>query len=294
MDRKGVVVNLPFDLLTGYARYVSRVGITSATRFSIDKVYREKVPRKVIGGALQAAAAAGAADSATGAAVVNGGGHGAFATGSAEMGASGVPTRDPWDPWASGSGGGVGIAASSGRGDGGGAAVDVSLAVQQQMAMKWGGAHPLMCTEAVYDVIRPDTLLPLAPSTGTSASTSTSSGGGGGERNVEIDRDRGDSGPRRVNSSPMFMPQHKPKASSSPRSSSSLFAVPRTSTPPSSASHSPGAQSQAAPSAGIDWEKRGFIESDVLLAAVEVVSGIDPTGALHYTFVLYYLLFCYF
>lgn len=40
MDKSGVILRLPGDLITPYARYVARLGITCSQRYVIDKVYR--------------------------------------------------------------------------------------------------------------------------------------------------------------------------------------------------------------------------------------------------------------
>lgn len=238
MDRKGVVVNLPFDLLTGYARYVSRVGITNASRFSIDKVYREKIPRKIIGGALQAASSAVSVGTGVQVSATEGG-----------LGRSGLPPS--------------GAADVGGFGDD---LLDVSQTVQQQMQHKWGGVHPLMCTEAVYDVIRED--IRPTPIVAGVANPSSS------DRSAESDKDKE---LRRVNSSAFYAPSRA--NNSSPRNSTSLFVGSRTSTPsPQSHLHMSVPLGHSSLTDGIDWEKTGFVESDVLLAAVEVVSGVDPTG----------------
>jgi hypothetical protein len=241
MDRKGVVVTLPFDLLTGYARYVSRVGITRASRFLIEKVYREKVPRKVIGGALQATAKATAAalDSSGSLKGMSGGDGGSK---------SGLPPRDLRP-------GAVNNPNTSSYFTAEDEAIDVSRVVEEQMATKWGGVHPLMCTEAVYDVIREDRLPTSTP------------------RANDSDREK-DSSLRRPGNAAMYIPQRSHTAS--PRNSSSLFAASRPSTP--SVGNNNGYQNYGSASGGIDWERKGFVESDVILAAVEVVSGIDPTG----------------
>jgi len=52
MDRGGVVVQLPSELVSGYARYVSRLGISNACRYAIDTVYRERSGRSMADGHL--------------------------------------------------------------------------------------------------------------------------------------------------------------------------------------------------------------------------------------------------
>jgi hypothetical protein len=52
MDRAGTVVTLPSELVTGYARYVARLGVTNATRYLVESVYRERVRKDAASGQM--------------------------------------------------------------------------------------------------------------------------------------------------------------------------------------------------------------------------------------------------
>lgn len=50
MDRGGTVVTLPSELVSGYSRYVARLGVTNATRYLVESVYRDRVRKDVTSG----------------------------------------------------------------------------------------------------------------------------------------------------------------------------------------------------------------------------------------------------
>ena len=213
MDRKGIVVCLPFDMLTGYARFVSRSGITNATRFSIDRVYREKIPRKVVTGALR--------------------------TMSSE-----TESLNDYSP-----SGHVRSSNYSKKLNGKDDALDIASVIQKQMALKWGGTHPMVCTEAVYDIIRENTFTE-------------------GYKHEDVETEKSDKIRRTAGSS--VISSQKLNVDYSNNSSSAIQSAFR---PPSSP-----AQTSPLGVSNDSLERNAFIESDVLLAAVEVMNGIDPTG----------------